>query len=258
MIIGCRNRERGEQALGEIREASGSQEVALVMLDMASVNSIKEAVLFIRKKVRKLDVLIHNAADFDISRKTPVLSPDGIETVWATNHIGPVQLTHELLDLLKSSVQGRIITVASKGLVMHPMLKVNLEDPEFRRRRFSVSRAYYQSKLAQVMYTYWLARELADTQVTANCIRVTNVKIDLERYPDLTPIARWAYAQKSRSAISPEDMARTYTWLATSPLVAGMSGKYFNEKNREVLSSRYSRQTEHIDQLVKLTKNYIK
>jgi NAD(P)-dependent dehydrogenase (short-subunit alcohol dehydrogenase family) len=108
------------------------------------------------------------------------------------------------------------------------------------------------------MYTYWLARELSETRVTANCIRVTNVKIDLERYPDLSRADRWAYALKSRSSISPEDMAATYTWLATSPEVTEVSGKYFNENNREVHSSRYSRQTEHIDQLMKLTMSYIK
>ncbi len=75
--------------------------------------------------------------------------------MWATNHLGPVLLTKLLLDAVKNSEQGRIITIASKGLKAKPFLKVDLEDPEFRKKKFSLVDAYYQSKRAQVMYTYW-------------------------------------------------------------------------------------------------------
>ena len=96
---------------------------------------------------------MHNAADFDIARKAPRFSEDGIERVWATNHLGPVLLTELLLPALRRSPGGRILTVASRGLSLYPRLTVDLEDPEFRKRRFSVQKAYYQSKLAQVMYS---------------------------------------------------------------------------------------------------------
>jgi NAD(P)-dependent dehydrogenase (short-subunit alcohol dehydrogenase family) len=98
-----------------------------------------------------LDVLIHNAATFDIRQKERVLTEEGIEKVWATNHVGPVLLTDLLLPAVKRSEQGRIITISSKGLISYPFLRVDLADAEFARRKFSVQKAYYQSKLAQVM-----------------------------------------------------------------------------------------------------------
>jgi len=257
VIIGCRNADRGTKALEEIKENSGSCEVELVLMDLSSQSSIEAAAKTIRENYPIVDVLIHNAADFDISRKLPAKTSGGIESIWATNHIGPVYLTKLLLDQVKASERGRIITIASKGLVVHPNLKVDLQDPEFNSRPFSVPRAYYQSKLAQIMYTYWLAEQLKDTPVTVNCIRVTNVKIDLERYPDISKLAWLAYKLKSKSALSAEDMAKTYTWLATSEEVAKTSGKYFNEKNREVNSGKYSCDSEHWDQLMELTKKYI-
>jgi len=160
----------------------------MLLIDMSSRTSIKNAVNMFKLKHNVLDVLIHNAADFDISRKSPIYSEDKVETVWATNHIGPVLLTELLINEIKQSEQGRIIIVASQGLMLHPFLKVNIHDPEFREGNYSVEKAYYQSKLAQVMYTYWLAEKLKDTKITVNCIRVTNVKIDIKRYPNLTKL----------------------------------------------------------------------
>ena len=81
--------------------------------------------------------------------------------------------------------------MASQGLVLQPNLKIDFNDPEFKNRKFSISKAYYQSKLAQVMYTYWLAQKLNNTKITANCIRVTNVKIDISRYPNLSGFMKY-------------------------------------------------------------------
>jgi NAD(P)-dependent dehydrogenase (short-subunit alcohol dehydrogenase family) len=228
VLIGCRNKERGVSALNEIKEKSNSNDVELLMIDMSSQKSIHNAANAVISKYGKLDVLIHNAADFDIGRKSPVFSDENIEAVWATNHIGPVLLTNLLLDLLKQSEQGRIITVASQGLTMYPFLKINIEDPEFKKGSFSVEKAYYQSKLAQIMYTYWLSEELKNTKITANCIRVTNVKVDIQRYPNLSNALKFMYSIKSKFSISPEEMARTYTYLATSKELASTTGKYFN------------------------------
>jgi NAD(P)-dependent dehydrogenase (short-subunit alcohol dehydrogenase family) len=256
VIIGCRNKERGEAALKEIKEKSKSGDVELMIIDMASQRSIRAAVDALA--YRQVDVLIHNAADFDISRKAPEFSEENIETVWATNHVGPVLLTNLLMDKLKQSEQARVLTVASKGLVMHPFLKVSLDDPEFKNRTYSVEKAYYQSKLAQVMYTYWLAGELKDTRITANCIRVTNVKIDIDRYPNLSDKMKSMYAMKSKFAISPEDMAHTYTHLATSPDLSSVTGKYFDEKNSQVASSGYSRDAKNIAAVMDMTMKYLR
>lgn len=257
VLIGSRNRERGLTALAEIKEISKSDTVDLIEIDMSSKVSIVSASKLIRERFNKLDVLVHNAADFDLSRKQPIISVDGIETVWATNHIGPILLTNSLLDLIKKSEQGRIITVASQGLMMHPRLTVDLNDPEFKSRKFSVPMAYYQSKLAQVMYTYWLAKKLADTGITVNCIRVTNVKIDTKRYPNLSSLMKFMYSIKSKFSISPDEMAKTYTYLATSEDVNKTTGKYFNEKNIIVDSSLYSKNEKNIEDVMNLTLKYI-
>lgn len=141
VIIGCRDEKRGTTALNEIKEKSKNDEAELLLVDMSSQRSIKQAAEQFKSKFNKLDILIHNAADFDISRKSPVYSEEKIETVWATNHIGPVLLTELLLAELKQSEQGRVVTVASQGLMLHPFLKIHFENPEFKNEAFSVEKA---------------------------------------------------------------------------------------------------------------------
>jgi NAD(P)-dependent dehydrogenase (short-subunit alcohol dehydrogenase family) len=244
VILACRNPSRGEAALEDIRAQTGNSAVELMIVDMSLQSSIKQFADTFQSKYKSLDVLIHNAAIFDITQKEKMITGEGVESIWATNHIGPVQLSDLLMEPLKQSQQGRIITVSSKGLIAYPFLKVDLEDPEFIQRKFSVQKAYYQSKLAQVMYTYWLADELKETKITANCIRVANVKIDIDtRYPNTSKFARSMYAIKSRFSISPEEMAETYTYLGVSDHIVG--------------SSKYSRDSENINQVMALTRKYL-
>lgn len=257
VLIGSRNKERGLLAVTEIRDKAKSDLVELIEIDLSLKSSILNATKQIKNKFKKLDVLIHNAADFDLSRKKTILTEEGIETIWATNHIGSVFLTNNLMDLIKQSEQGRIITVASQGLMLHPKLTIDFNDPEYKTRSFSVSKAYYQSKLAQVMYTYWLAKKLSDTSITVNCVRVTNVKIDIKRYPNLSALMKFMYSIKRKLSISPDEMAKTYTYLATSTDLKNTTGKYFNEKNSIVDSSTYSKDFKYIDGLMILTTKYI-
>lgn len=257
VIMACRNQERGEAALHDVRAASGSDAVELMIVDMSLQASIRAFAKEFTARYDTLDVLIHNAAAFDIRATTRAITEDGIESIWATNHLGPVLLSDLLLDALKRSEQGRIITISSKGLVVYPFLKVDLDDPEFVKRKFSVQKAYYQSKLAQVMYTYWLADPLKNTPITVNAIRVTNVRIDVDtRYPDMPKYKRRLYALKSRAAITPEQMAETYTYLATSADVRTTTGAYFDDSTHMVSSSGYSRDPEHIAAVMTLTYSY--
>jgi len=258
VIIACRNIERGKIAVDEIRSKSSSSNVEMICIDMSSQQSIRTGAEILLKSYERLDVLIHNAADFDVSRKNPVYSTENIETVWATNHIGPVLLTDLLLPLIKKSNDGRIITVASKGLMLYPFLKINIQNPEFRGQKYSVAKAYYQSKLAQVMYTYWLADKLKRDHITVNCIIVPNVKIDISRYPNLSAFMKFLYSIKSKFSISPDDMARVYTALALDDKYKGVTGKCFDEKLRIVKSSPYSYKKENIEQLMKRTYDFIK
>ena len=259
VVMACRNQVRGEAALQDVRRESGSDGVELMVVDMSMKASIRAFAATFLAKHKVLDVLIHNAAMFDIRQKERLLTEEGIEKVWATNHVGPVLLTELLLPALKRSEQGRIITISSKGLIAYPFLQINLADPEFASRKFSVQKAYYQSKLAQVMYTYWLAEQLRETAVTVNSIRVTNVKIDVDaRYPNMPKLARKAYALKSKRAISPAKMAETYTYLATSPEVSQTTGAYFDDPTHIVDSSSYSRDDANIKQVIDLTMAYLK
>ena len=107
------------------------------------------------------------------------------------------------------------------------------------------------------MYTYWLAEKLKDTDITVNCIRVTNVKIDICRYPNLSKIKKWMYSIKSKFSITPEKMAETYVLLATDEIFRCVTGKYFNEKNVEVKSSNYSYDKNEIEKLMNTTNKYI-
>lgn len=258
VVIAARSPERGEAAVDAARRESGSDAVSLVQMDLSSRQSILDGVTALRALGRgRLDVLIHNAADFDVSRRTPAFTTDGVESVWATNHVGPVLLTQQFEPELLQSPQGRVVTVSSQGLALHPLLRVRLNDPEFKAGGYRVDRAYYQSKLAQVMYTLWLADRYGETSVTANCVRVTNVKIDLARYPGLTPLQRRLYVVKRRFSISPAEMAGVYTWLALSPEVSGVSGAYFDHRKRRVRAGRYAEERSNVRAVMQLTEQYV-
>lgn len=257
VILACRNEERGNKALTEIREINPSFSGELQVVDIGQRASICKFAEEFNNKYEKLDVLIHNAAIFNVTQKQREETLEGIETVWATNHLGPVLLTQLLLPKLKKSENGRVLTIASKGLLAKPFLKVSLEDAEYKNRKFSIVNAYYQSKLAQIMYTYWLAERLINTKVTANCIRVTAVKIDISRHPGLTPLMKKIYLLKAKQSIEPELMARTYTQLAVSSKYIHTTGKYFDENLREVDSNKYSKNKENITKVIEMTSNYI-
>jgi len=257
VIIGCRNELRGKEALKYIKNKSKSEYVSLVIVDMSLFKSIKLCAKSLKETYDKIDVLIHNAAIFDISQKKANYTEEGFETVWMTNHIGPVYLTKLLLELLKNSTNGRIITISSKGLLAMPRLKIDLEDPEFKNRKFSITKAYYQSKLAQVMYTYWLADKLKNTNITVNSIRVTAVKVDLNRHPNISNFQKFAYKIKSKKSIEPEKMAKVYTYIATEDKLGELTGKYFDENCEVIESNKYSKNIENIERVMELTNKYI-
>lgn len=256
-VLAARNRQKGEAALQAVREQAQSDAVELRLVDMSSQASIRQMAAAFLAEHDRLDVLIHNAAIFDITQKERVLTAEGIESVWATNHIGPVLLTACLWDALRQSEQARVLTVASKGLIAKPFLKVDLADPEFEKRRFRMETAYYQSKLAQIMFSYWLAEQQAGTGLTANSIRVPAVRVDISKYDGLPGILQKLYAVKSRFALAPEEMATVYTRLATDPAYTTVTGAYFDEKLNRVQPSAYARQAENVAAVMALTGRYV-
>ncbi len=257
VIIACRNSEKGVEALSDIKQQSGNASVELKIVDMSLQESIKNLSLELHNEYKRIDVMIHNAAIFDLTQKQSFITKEGIEIVWATNHIGPVLFNKLILDLLKNSSNGRIITISSKGLLAKPFLKINLNDPELRSEKFSMIKAYYQSKLAQIMYTQWLAKELKNTNVTVSAIRVPAVRIDISKYPHLPGFLKKLYKLKSRFSLSPRKMAKTYEYLSTSEELKDISGEYFNEKNQKVKFSNYQKNWIEIEKLMEITLKYI-
>jgi len=239
VIMACRSLARGEDALAEVKKTSNSEKAALMQIDMSSRASIRKFAEDFKAKYDRLDVLIHNAANFDHTLMKPTLTEDKIETVFATNHVGVVLLTHLLLDLLKKSAPSRIITVASKGLMTYPFLDIEFDNLNGE-RKFNMQHAYYHAKLAQVMYTYDLAEQLKGTGITVNCVRVTNVAIPDERLTHLPPLLRKIYNLKRKMAITPERQAETYVYLAADPDLEKVTGGYWDENNKQVNSSKNS------------------
>ena len=210
-----------------------------MIADLSSQKSIRTFIMEFNSQYNNLHVLINNAANFDMNLKKPQLTEDGIETIFATNHLGPFLLTNLLIEKLKASAPSRVINVASKGLVFYPFLNIEFDNLNGE-KRYSAMHAYYHSKLAQVMFTYELAHRLNETGVTANCIRVSNVAISDERLANHSKVLQVLYKQKRRFSITPERMAEAYLYLAASPDLVNVSGKYFDEYFRQVSSSRNS------------------
>ena len=248
VVLACRNHER---AIATQREIGSNTWVA--ELDLSRRSSIHTFTDWVHQELGSVDILINNAADFDLARTTRTLTSDGFETIWFTNHLAPVLLVDRLMDMLVASPQGRIINISSKGLLAHPFLTVNLKDPMFNKHPYSVSKAYYQSKLAQIMHSLWLSRQLTGTMVSANCISVANVRLDLGRYPELPQWLKNLYTIKALFSISPEQMAETYVRAALDEEIGNLSGKYFAHPFKEIEIPVYAKDPLCIEQVMQLT-----
>jgi NAD(P)-dependent dehydrogenase (short-subunit alcohol dehydrogenase family) len=246
VLMACRSPERGQAALDDVRRQSGNADAELLPLDLASQRSIRACAQTVLTRHPRLDVLIHNAANFDHRQKRPVIAEDGVETVFATNHLGPFLLTHLLLEALRAGVPSRIITVSSKGLLSYPFLDIEFDNLNGQ-RRFNMQHAYYHSKQAQVMFTFDLAERLRGTGVTVNCVRVGNVAIPDARLDHLPGWMLKLYHLKRQFAMTPEKMAETYVWLATDPALENVTGGYFDAPNAPVKANAnaYKRDTQH-------------
>jgi len=211
VILACRNRGRGEAARQEIASKCRNENVELLIVDLASQQSIRTAVQELRGNHPALDVLVNNAGTSSPIRQE---SPDGIELTFATNVLGYHLLTELLLDSLKSAPAARIVNVAS--LMAYGL---DLLDVQIMKRPYSATEAYAQSKQANRMLTWALARRLAGTTVTANALSPGAVD---------TPLLH-AMAP-GIGGRTPEQGADTAIWLTISPDVAGVSGRFYTDR----------------------------
>jgi NAD(P)-dependent dehydrogenase (short-subunit alcohol dehydrogenase family) len=178
-----------------------------------------------RRRFNRLDVLVNNAGSVFLRRR---LSADGIEMTFALNHLAYFLLTNLLLDLIKASAPSRIVNTSSGS---HLGGKINFHDVNLSRRYF-FQRAYAQSKLANVMFTFELASRLEGSGVTVNAVHPGFVKTNMGAH--YNRIVRILKPLIFRTGIPVEDGAETLVYLASSPEVEEISGEYFYRlKKRE-------------------------
>ena len=239
-VIVSRSRERGEAALAEARavlreRGHAEARLDLVLGDLGSLEQIRALAEELLGRYPAIHVLVNNAGLWMTERK---LTPDGLETTFAVNHLGPFLLTHLLLPRLIASAPARIVNVASEG---HRQGKLDFEDLQAE-RRFGKVRAYCVSKLCNLLFTRELARRLEGTGVTANALHPGVVNTNLGSNSS-GPI-RWVFDWVGPLFfIGPEKGARTSLHVATSPALDGVSGRYFSN-SREAKPSRRAQDDE--------------
>jgi NAD(P)-dependent dehydrogenase (short-subunit alcohol dehydrogenase family) len=236
VVMVCRNQQKGEIAQKEIIKESGNPNVDLHICDFAGLDNIRRFVDLYNTNYDRLDVLINNAAVIPQDRQE---TQSGYELQFGVNHLAPFLLTNLLLEKLKNSSIARIVTVASVG---HKFGKIHFDDLQFSQKPYRKLVAYTQSKLANVIFTYELARRLQGTQVTANCLDPGHVKSDIGVYKD-GGFAQFVFRTLLRPIHkTPEEGADTSVYLAMSAEVKGITGKYFaNRKMKKTSSISYDR-----------------
>ncbi len=248
VVLACRSKSKGEIARDFLRKSVAESFIDLMLVDLSSMDSIINFAEELKKTIPRLDVLVHNAANFDHSLDKVSLTSDGFETIFATNYLGPCLLTKALMPILKKSLDPRVITVGTRGLDYYLFTDFDLNDLNMKNKKFSVAKAYYNSKLAHLMYTLELA-DRCKTDVTANCVRVTNVRLADDRLNHLPWHYRFAYVLKKQFAISPDEMSKTYEFLAFSSDMQGKTGLYVDEKQRTVAVPKIANKVELRHQL---------
>ncbi|OKP97383.1 SDR family oxidoreductase [Paenibacillus sp. P46E] len=230
VIMACRSRQRGEEALGEVKRQSGSDNIRLMLCDLASFKSIRAFAEEFKAGYPVLDVLINNAGVVTVKRQ---LTADGYEMDLGVNHLGHFLLTNLLLEPLAAAEQGRIVVVASGA---YKIGKLHLDDHTLS-RGYNPAKAYARSKLANILFTRELASRLQGTRVTVNALHPgavgTSIGVNRE-----TGFGRSVLKLLSHFFLTPEQGADTAIWLATAPELGEVSGEYYYRRKVQELSPR--------------------
>jgi NAD(P)-dependent dehydrogenase (short-subunit alcohol dehydrogenase family) len=246
VVIVARKPGRAEETREEVRAASAYGSVGLLLADLGSLSQVRQLAREFETRYDRLHVLVNNAGTIFPARKT---TEDGFETTFAVNHLAPFLLTTLLMERLKVSAPARIINVASASHKFGAIDFARLQGEKKGRRLLSGWRAYNESKLANVLFTYELARRLEGTGVTSNCLHPGLVATHAAQE---SPGIMWGVINRYRPFLvrlcfglphtflrTPEQGAETPVFLASSPVIDGITGKYFVEK-AEARSSKES------------------
>ena len=218
LVLVARDPKKAEATVQQIRQLTGNQEVGILLADLSSQQEVRQLAEEFKAQYQRLDVLINNAGLLMTSRQE---SQDGIEMTFALNHLSYFLLTNLLLDVLKSSSPSRIVNVSSDS---HQHAILDFGDLQYR-GRYRGFQAYGRSKLANLLFTYELARRLEGTGVTVNSLHPGLVATNF--------LANNGFQGRAMNLFgrllgrSPEKGARTVTYLASSTDVEGVTGQYF-------------------------------
>ena len=219
VIIAGRNQQKAEDTLHQIKSETGNVTLQYLLADFSDLEQVRDLAAAFKERFSRLDILVNNAgAFFNTRRETPY----GVEKTFLVNHLAPFLLTTLLLDTLQASAPARIVNVSSDGQKLATM---ELDDLDFK-RGFSGMKAYGRSKLANIMFTYEIARRLAGGNVTVNALHPGHVATDIWRtnFSIFGPALKWVMILFS---LSPQEGADNSIYLASSPEVEGVTGKYF-------------------------------
>ena len=230
VVVVGRNEARSKATVNQIRQQTANASVEFLLADLSSQQEIRRLAREFESRYPRLDVLVNNAGAIMLSRRESV---DGIEMTLALNHLAYFLLTNLLLDTLKSSAPARIVNVSSNS---HERAKLDFDDLQNRRRYWGF-RAYAWSKLENILFSYELARRLEGTGVTVNALHPGLVGTNfLANNGALGRLLKMLVVIKG---ISPERGARTSIYLASSPELETVTGRYFFQE-QEVPSSSAS------------------
>ena len=229
VAITGRDRRRADEAAAEIR-AAGGPAVDVFVADLSSQSEVRRLAAEVLDGLPRLDVLVNNVGGFWSTRH---VTADGLEHTFALNHLAPFLLTNLLLDRLMENAPARVVTVSSGAQAMGRIDFADLQGE----RSYSGQRAYNQSKLANVLFAYGLARRLEGTGVTANVLHPGVVRTAFGA-EDPARMQRWLLPVVRPFMKTPEQGAATSIHLASAPELAQVSGQYFADSRPKRSSSR--------------------
>jgi NAD(P)-dependent dehydrogenase (short-subunit alcohol dehydrogenase family) len=230
-LIG-RNPDKGRETLAELRRtARHPDRLTFLRCDLASLIEVRALAGQLHERFDKIDVLINNAGVINRRRR---VTEDGFEETFAVNHLAHFLLTGLVLDLLQKAAPSRIINVSSDA---HVVGRVKLDDLQ-RTRGYTSFSTYAASKLANLYFTYELARRLEGSGITVNALHPGAVATNFSR--NNGALARFAMAALKPFFLTPEQGAEAPIYLATAPQLEAVTGRYFYKKG-QIASSRRSR-----------------